>query len=604
MANPSPMPPEGRIDRRIAIERAPAARQQDDRRLSFRDEWGQVVQIFDPVALDMPQDLTSAFVEAFRVHDAGSSISTRRGRWREMRRFGRFLRADGVRGAADVNAGTIRRYIDAQAPEPNRGQLSRATMAHRFAGLRPLLERVEQIRPDLFGSALAIPFSPFPSTGWTPAPKARLTAVEMKTILAAAYDEIDIAWDRFQRGRVIISASHPPEGNGREQALARWVWKLHRVGDGIAPSGEAIRAAGINANSLERYGRQEAIAQHYHLTSHTMGPFFVALAIQLAANPHPLRAIRRDCLVPHPIDEHRVMVEWIKRRTGRNPKMQRRSFDRRKLRSAPRLIEMLLAMTEPLVAHAPPDERDCLFLIRYSSRAFYRRHDRPAGLIAPDSIPGLIKRFIGRANQRIERWNTAHPERPKPPVPKFTASQLRGSVATEHYLASGGDLRAAGAVLNHANLVTTDRYVEGPTARKLEQETIARLQKLMVAWVCGPDGKESSHHSPVTALFGHRCLAPVAQGAGGHPHLCSRLLGCLGCPGLIVPLDVERFARVLQAYRHLLNARDHIDPARWGLFYAPSLQVLEHDLLPAFSPELREQAEQQAALLSDLPELE
>jgi hypothetical protein len=73
---------------------------------------------------------------------------------------------------------------------------------------------------------------------------------------------------------------------------------------------------------------------------------------------------------------------------------------------------------------------------------------------------------------------------------------------------------------------------------------------------------------------------------------------------LIVPLDVERFARVLQAYRHLLNARDHIDPARWGLFYAPSLQVLEHDLLPAFSPELREQAEQQAALLSDLPELE
>jgi hypothetical protein len=105
-------------------------------------------------------------------------------------------------------------------------------------------------------------------------------------------------------------------------------------------------------------------------------------------------------------------------------------------------------------------------------------------------------------------------------------------------------------------------------------------------------------------LFGHRCLAPVEQGADGNPHLCPRLRGCLACPGLIVPLDVERFARVLQARRHLLDARDQIDPARWALFYAPSLQVLEHDLLPAFPPDLREEAEQRAAMLPDLPELE
>jgi len=595
---------EGRIDRRIAIDRASTAQAPDDRRFSFRDEWGQVVQTFDPVALDMPHDLTCAFVEAFRVHDAGSSISTRRGRWRVIRRFGRFLRTEGVSCAADVNAGTIRRYIDALAPSIEGRQLSRATMAQRFASLKPLLERIEQTDPDLFGSALAIPYSPFPSTGWAPEPKARLTAAEMKTILAAAYEEIDIAWARFQRGQKIIASPQPPEGTGPREALARWVWKLHRIGGGIAPSGEAIRAAGINPNSLEHHGRQEAIAQHYHLTSHTMGPFFVALAIQLAANPQPLRAIRRDCLVPHPLDDHRVMVEWLKQRGGRTPKMQRRSFDRRKMRSAPRLIEMLLAMTEPLIEHAPPEERECLFLIRYLSRAYYRRHDYPAGLIAPDSIPGFINRFIGRTNRRIERWNTAHPEQPKPLVPKFTASQLRGSVATEHYLASGGDLRAAGTVLNHASLVTTDRYVEGPAARKLEQETIARLQKLMVAWVCGPDRKEPARHGPVTALFGHRCLAPVEQGADGNPHLCPRLRGCLACPGLIVPLDVERFARVLQARRHLLDARDQIDPARWAFFYAPSLQVLEHDLLPAFPPDLREEAEQRAAMLPDLPELE
>eukprot|EP00456_Euglypha_rotunda_P026239 TRINITY_DN2116_c0_g1_i1.p2 TRINITY_DN2116_c0_g1~~TRINITY_DN2116_c0_g1_i1.p2 ORF type:complete len:206 (+),score=47.47 TRINITY_DN2116_c0_g1_i1:480-1097(+) len=76
-AKRSTMLAEGRIDRRIAIDRASTAQAPDDRRFSFRDEWGQVVQTFDPVALDMPHDLTCAFVEAFRVHDAGSSISTR-----------------------------------------------------------------------------------------------------------------------------------------------------------------------------------------------------------------------------------------------------------------------------------------------------------------------------------------------------------------------------------------------------------------------------------------------------------------------------------------------------------------------------------------------
>lgn len=598
------MPADGRTDRRIAIDRPHAGEPQDSRQIVFRDDWGQVVQTFDPHALDMPDDLTSAFVEALCVHDAGSSVTTRRGRWRVLQRFGRFLRTEGICCARDVNAGTIRRYIDTLATPASGHQLSRATMAQRIATLKPLLDHVERAHPDLFGSILAIPYSPFPSVGWSPEAKARLTATEMKMILVAAYDEIDMAWERFRRGQEIIAAPLPPEGTGPGQALARWVWKLHRIGGGIAPSGEAIRAAGINPNSLEHYGRQEAIAQHYHLTSHTMAPFYVALAIQLAANPQPLREIRRDCLVPHPLDDNRVMVEWLKRRTGRNAKMQRRSFDPRRPRSAPRLIEMLLEMTEPLIAHAPPDERECLFLIRYCSAAYWRRHNYPAGLIAPDSISGFINRFIRRANRRIERWNCSHPERPKPLVPKFTASQLRGSVATEHYVASGGDLRAAGAILNHASLVTTDRYVEGSAARKLEQETIARLQRLMVAWVSGPDREQPTRHGPVTALFGHRCLAPVEKSRDGDPSLCPRLRGCLACPGLIVPLDVERFARVLQARRHLLAARDQIDPVRWALFYGPSLHVLEHDLLPAFPAGMREQAEQQAALLPNLPDLE
>jgi len=285
---------------------------------------------------------------------------------------------------------------------------------------------------------------------------------------------------------------------------------------------------------------------------------------------------------------------------------QPRAFDTRRPRSAPRLIEMLLAMTEPLVAHAPEEERNCLFLVRYIAGTCNRRHDRPAGLVAVDTLPDMIARFVRRSNQRIARWNAEHPDRPKVLLPMFSAGQLRGSVATQHYIATGGDLAATGAVLNHASLVTTDTYVEGPAVRRIERETISRLQRLMVAWVTTPSDASpnlAESHTPVTVLFGHQCLAPLENGSGG-PRVCRNLGGCLACPGLVVPLDAERYARVIQAQRHLIEARDRVDAQRWALFYAPSLRVLEQDLLPAFSATLRHRAEALVRALPPLPEIE
>ena len=601
------MPSERRIDRRITVAPAFVAAQSRHDLVVFRDGWSGISQTFDPAKIGLPPDFAAVIAAAFRIHDAGASPRTRRSRWRALRLFGAFLRREHVTAARDIDAGTIQRYLASLAEPVDGGKLSRSTMALRFALIRPLLERVERTHPDLFGSVLAIPWDPFPRAGWDREPKDRLSAAELKAILAAAYDEIDAAWATFQRGRAITASPALPPGVKGGQGLARWVWRLHRLGGGIAPSGRQMRENGLCPGTLKRWGWQEGIAQHFHLTSQTMAPFYVALAIQLAANPDPLRVIRRDCLVPHPIDDDRVMVQWLKRKTGYRPKIQRRSFDRRRPRSAPRLVEMLIEMTQPLIAHAPIDEQACLFLVRYVVGAPHRAHDRPAGLIAADTIPGLVAAFVRRANCRIARWNAEHPDCARVPLPSFTPGQLRGSVATQHYLASGGVLAVAGAVLNHANLVTTNAYVEGPAVRRLEQETIARLQRLMVAWITAPDANLTGGiavYAPATALFGHRCLAPAKPGTDGRPRVCHHLGGCLTCPGLVVPLDVERLARVLQAQRHLLAARNRIDAARWALFYAPSLQVLEQDLLPAFPTALHSRAKELAGMLPDLPDIE
>jgi hypothetical protein len=364
-----------------------------------------------------------------------------------------------------------------------------------------------------------------------------------------------------------------------------------------------MRKHGLTLGGLEHCGKQRGIARYFHLMPETLAPFYIALAIQTAANPDPLRLIRRDCLVPHPLDEHRVFVEWLKPKTGLQlQRMQRRSFDRRRARSAPRLIEMLAAMTTPLLAHVPVKDRDRLFLIRRLGLSRTRPYSHPAGIISEQGLNYAMAGFITRSNERIAAWNAQHPERPRALVPDFSASLFRGSVATAHYEASGGDILVPKAVLNHQSVATTDRYVSGPAVERIERDTIVRLQRLMLAWVAPATCQDSEGGAMPTAaaLFGNNCLTPATKDG----RVCPKLGGCLACPGLVVPLDAEHLARILQARAHLEEARDRIDSQRWTLFYASSLRVLTDDLLPAFPAEMTAEAERVAATLPPLPELE
>lgn len=78
------------------------------------------------------------------------------------------------------------------------------------------------------------------------------------------------------------------------------------------------------------------IGGYLHLTTDALAAFYLALAVQLAANPEPLRMLRRDCLVAHPLEEEMVVVDWSKLRAGAKTKRaQRRAFDTRRPYAAP-----------------------------------------------------------------------------------------------------------------------------------------------------------------------------------------------------------------------------------------------------------------------------
>ncbi len=302
-----------------------------------------------------------------------------------------------------------------------------------------------------------------------------------------------------------------------------------------------MRRLGFNPKGLPKAHRIASIEGYLHITTDALTAFYIALLIQTAANAGPLRQIKRDCLVAHPLERHRVMVEWTKPRAGGKVKrMQRRSFDNRRPYAAPRLIEKLLAMTAPLLPHVGPSQRDRLFVHRFLMTTGRNEREHNAGQIAQATLRWAMLRFYERQNAAIASWNEAHPDKRRPLLPDFSPKLFRSSMASAHYTASQGDIMAAKAVLNHVSVATTDIYVDGEAVRRLERDTIARLQSLMIAWVRGESGldrpkdKEPSTGAPVTVLFGHDCLRPTDSGHARPGLVCPKLGGCLNCPGLIV----------------------------------------------------------------------
>jgi hypothetical protein len=277
-----------------------------------------VEQQFDIAELRLPNDFAELLAAAFRAHWASAAVGTRDSAWEALLLFSRFVIEDNhIHAACDLTTKALGRYVAwlsclrSQTGAP----LARSTRVVRFSLLRPLLAWVKQHRAERVSSDLEIPYNPFPRCREAQRPRTRLPEPHPKAILRACYEEIDLACIRFEQGRAIVSSPTLPPPVLRGDGFARWLWRIHRINNGVVPDTAALKRGGIEPSTLRRYGSLRTAAQYLHLTSDTMVPFYLAMAIQTAANPDPLRCIARDCLVPHPLDEHRVIVDWSKPKT-------------------------------------------------------------------------------------------------------------------------------------------------------------------------------------------------------------------------------------------------------------------------------------------------
>src|SRR5262249_6726831 len=147
-------------------------------------------------------------------------------------------------------------------------------------------------------------FNPFENHARKRNPRRRLSAAQLKAILRACYEEIDIAWQRFCTGQKVITSPELPEKVLRGEGFNRWLWRIHRAHGGIVPIKADMEKMGFNPSTMARYGGLSAVAQYLHLTTDTLVLFYLALLIQTAANADAMRLIRRDCLIAHPLDQH------------------------------------------------------------------------------------------------------------------------------------------------------------------------------------------------------------------------------------------------------------------------------------------------------------
>ena len=565
-----------------------------DELVQILDSWGESHGTLDFKDLSgVPCDIRDFLRAALEGAYGHLDPKTIKSRWKCVRVFIKFLEIDGQAvSLSGLDDDLIFRFITFLRHRKSRRSgnfLSEDTKRHYLSAVMTLIAWTKHNRPGLLIHDIAPRPRVFPVG--EPRNRRHLTRRELKILLNHCYSEIDAAYERFLLGRKILESNSEVDGCG--ERFCEILRTVSRKFGGNCP-----RSADITPWQLQKiskvFGGLSVMAQYMHLTSRTVVPFYIAICIQTAGNPDAVRLMDADCVVPTGFKPDTVMVKWKKPRAGKKlHHSQHRFFSLKARNSVPNLIAMLKEMNSPIRRYTSVKHRDLLFV------CWIRGHG--IGLLAGATLHKKLSGFIEQLNSKLEdestRKNYTAPESIRP----FTISDVRRSVALEHFKGSGGDIVAAKTVLNHRSLRTTIGYIESPDAKRISQENMATLQGLLVEWFTGQGDERSQPVSPhrgkalncaVTPSFSGTCSDPLAGTAPGSKvgKVCPHFGACWKCPHHVFPLDVDYLGRLLIAIEAHEAARLKMHPSRWNLLYRPSYETMKTEILPLFNEELFESA--------------
>jgi hypothetical protein len=545
--------------------------------------------LIDFTALGLPADVTDALADAFWHHFGVRDTRSVLVLWAHMKVFGQFAHdTAALSSIADIHRGLLARYVEwLSARRRAAGKpWSKSTCSSAYTALRKLLQWLERCRPGVL-TPMEYPYNPFPWRNRDATRVGKLPAVQLRAILKACEREITAI--RARRASFAVErAAHGEPDKSPDASRVALVAAIEQRYAGTIPTWIGLRRAGDldMLRGLKKFGGSKQIAPLLYPDARSLLPYYLAILIHSAGNPEPIAALTSDCLQPIPLLDDRQMLVWAKHRAGQ---IQRRSFRSNDPDEPPALVREILAYTEPLRSRAPPALRRRLFLFHGVCGI--------SGLSA-----GFVKTMI-----RTE-FAARHG------LPHFSLASIRPSVLSAFYRASG-DLMKVKTVANHRSIATTIRYVDTPQVQAEHRARVAALQSTFLGHIEQPTSptQRTPRASPrpprsggaAVSMFGFDCKDPFAGIAPGSRRgsLCTHFLGCFTCPNAIIADDPRTLARLQQARQHLRAAAATIHPARWQAIYAPSLQILENDILPRFGAAEFAAAQALRATLPPLPDL-
>jgi hypothetical protein len=312
-------------------------------------------------------------------------------------------------------------------------------------------EKLVVIAAALRGRRINARRNPVPRIAYASEQKPRLSPYALIRILTAAKHDVREVWEAFDSTDRLDPASD----------LGKVLQQIRSRHGGVVP--KCTKAGQPLWKSIRLLGGFEQVARHLHATVDNMVPFVILIIYETVANVGIVE-VSRNCIAADPLFATRRIIKWNKRRAKREQSISR---DSRREFSAPALIDKVQQLTGALTSYTLPIHRNRLFLVPSARRT----------AVLPLSEYALlagIKRFLRRHDLREEDGSPVY----------FTADMLRPTVLAEIYRRTG-DLLLVNRVANHADLVTTFRYVVDRITDELHDAAIADVQSKLAEVVRG-----------------------------------------------------------------------------------------------------------------------
>lgn len=399
-------------------------------------------------------------------------------------------------------------------------------------------------------------------------------------ILEACRQEIEAGEGMLRKGQEAIAEAQ----RGNPSDLGEILLSVLDIGHGRYVKKEELRKVAPNTlKKMQIFGFREAYA-HLYITHGQLFPFYLAIVAETGGNPDAIHQVKRDCFISHPTKPDFVLFVWQKKRAHAE---QFAGYSLKREWSAAGLIKKLKDLNESLITQAKRKDQDSLFIGMSSSAGAGR------------SCTQLLHIFLG---DFIKRHG----------LQKFTFRELRTTVAEEGYLKKG-DIEDARERLSHASSSMTQRYLSSSLINRYHESKIVKFSGMLVANARALNQKSDS--APVSegqraqTLFGFSCKDPYSGLAPGSQkgRSCDKFYGCSTCPGSIVVLDDPKLvAKLICTAAHLRGEQKRAVAEGWGIrfdnLYAPTLKILEEEILPLLTTEMIALA--QGLIVPTLPRLE